>query len=226
MQDPVEHVGSCGLGCCVEIDRDSAGTETRLLQLDERVTSPDDPCQIYTCTVSGSLTAFGGKSNAWTSLCTVLRALADESRMCQQPVFRRVSSHPVSRELLWAVWYVAPVCSYLSCGVCILEQYCFDIQEAKFHVIVSCIKRIARVWLTCLLCLCLCLSTSPYCWHMYTYSWWENRGRVWLYCLEWLGPLQCIVWSRTAGESQASQQHRGLIRFFELQWKPDRAAAM
>ena len=100
MQDPVEHVGSCGLGCCVEIDRDSAGTETRLLQLDERVTSPDDPCQIYTCTVSGSLTAFGGKSNAWTSLCTVLRALADESRMCQQPVFRRVSSHPVSRELL------------------------------------------------------------------------------------------------------------------------------
>ncbi|CAI8038078.1 Thrombospondin-2 [Geodia barretti] len=53
MQDPVEHVGSCGLGCCVEIDRDSAGTETRLLQLDERVTSPDDPCQIYTCTSSG-----------------------------------------------------------------------------------------------------------------------------------------------------------------------------
>ena len=51
MRDQVQDVGSCGSGCCVEIDRDDGATQTSLLHLDESVTPADDPCQIYTCTV-------------------------------------------------------------------------------------------------------------------------------------------------------------------------------
>ena len=51
MRDQVQDVGSCGSGCCVEIDRDDGKTQTSLLHLDESVTPESDPCQIYTCTV-------------------------------------------------------------------------------------------------------------------------------------------------------------------------------
>ena len=50
MAEPVENVGSCGMGCCVVIDGESV-SETLLLEVDQKVVSPDDPCQIYTCTV-------------------------------------------------------------------------------------------------------------------------------------------------------------------------------
>ena len=46
MREPVEHVGSCGSGCCVEID----GTAS-LLNLHQSVSPASDTCSVYTCTV-------------------------------------------------------------------------------------------------------------------------------------------------------------------------------
>lgn len=51
MRDPIENVGSCGSGCCVEIDGEAGETRTRLLYLNEEITTKDDPCLMYTCTV-------------------------------------------------------------------------------------------------------------------------------------------------------------------------------
>ena len=49
MQSPVK---LCESGCCVEITHKDGRKEKRLLEIDESVASPTDPCELYVCTVS------------------------------------------------------------------------------------------------------------------------------------------------------------------------------
>ena len=52
MRESVEDAGSCGRGCCVEIERKDGTIESRLLQIDQSVSPEDDGCVRYTCKVN------------------------------------------------------------------------------------------------------------------------------------------------------------------------------
>ena len=56
MREPVEEIelGSCDIGCCVEIEREDGSTERQLLELEETVTSPKNSCHLYRCEVNYS----------------------------------------------------------------------------------------------------------------------------------------------------------------------------
>ena len=53
MREPVEEIGRCDTGCCVEIEREDGSTERKLLELGETVTSPKNSCHLYRCEVTG-----------------------------------------------------------------------------------------------------------------------------------------------------------------------------
>ena len=59
MREPVEDAGSCGRGCCVEIERKDGTTENRLLQIDQSVSPEDDGCVRYTCKVNLDTYSYG-----------------------------------------------------------------------------------------------------------------------------------------------------------------------
>lgn len=48
-------VSSCTSGCCAEIKRENEPIEQVILQLDQSVRSPADPCNLYVCKVSEML---------------------------------------------------------------------------------------------------------------------------------------------------------------------------
>ena len=52
MEESVTDAGSCGRGCCVELESANGAAESRLLQLDESVSPEDNDCIKYTCKVS------------------------------------------------------------------------------------------------------------------------------------------------------------------------------
>ena len=54
MREPVEEIGRCDTGCCVEIEREDGSTERQLLELGETVTSPKNSCHLYRCEVNYS----------------------------------------------------------------------------------------------------------------------------------------------------------------------------
>ena len=48
--DPIFQ-GTCGSKCCVTIERPDGDTETLLLDIDDGVPDPSDPCSLFICTV-------------------------------------------------------------------------------------------------------------------------------------------------------------------------------
>ena len=80
MRDPVQDAGSCGSGCCVEIEEEGGTTKSRLLHLDESVVPENDPCQIYTCRVRSSLWLLGSKSFSYITAGVRTRSGADRMR--------------------------------------------------------------------------------------------------------------------------------------------------
>ena len=51
MEDPVKEVSKCGVRCCVEIKGENGEKETRVLEIEDSVPSPNNACEIYRCEV-------------------------------------------------------------------------------------------------------------------------------------------------------------------------------
>ena len=69
MRDPVEDLGSCGSGCCIEIETEGGTRHSRLLDLDKTFIPESDPCQMYICTVRENKQCLEGDDKRLFILC-------------------------------------------------------------------------------------------------------------------------------------------------------------